>query len=277
MKKIIPTLAAFLACSSAMAQDGNFPVDSVTNPSLSYLSVSAAVGYESQYMFRGVKYGGHSIQPKVDFAYPILGFDVYAGAWSNQPVKTSNESNLKEFDFYSGVTYSYEMFKADVGYIYYWYPDFDSSDSRDMEVYIGFSMDTASFLGGININPSIYYSYSWIVKQQTIEVSVGYDTPIGEWTMGWENVTLPVNLYCGYASSGRMNGDSGASADEGKTWWYLGMSMDVAVAVTEYCTISAGCRYSWRDGGNEGSGSSGYELQGRENNFWLGGRVEFGF
>lgn len=269
-------MAAFLACSGAMAQDGNFPSTSLTSPSMSYLSVSAAVGYESQYMFRGVKYGGHSIQPKVDFAYPIMGFDIYAGAWSNQPVKTSDDKNLKEIDLYGGATYSYEMFKIDVGYIYYWYPDASGGESRDMEVYVGLSLDTASYLGGININPSVYYSYNWIAKQQTIEVSVGYDTPVGEWALGWEKLTLPVNVYGGYASAGKLNHDSGMGFNQGKTWWYAGVSVDVAVAVTEYCTISGGCRYSIRDGGNEDL-SSGYPLQGRENNFWFGGRVEFGF
>ena len=36
--------------------------------SLSLLGVSAAVGYESEYVFRGEKRSGHAIQPKVESA-----------------------------------------------------------------------------------------------------------------------------------------------------------------------------------------------------------------
>ncbi len=284
MKKTIATFSAMMALFASMntakAQDGFFPVDSIVDPSLSLVSVSTSVGYESQYVFRGVKYAGHSIQPKVDFSYPVLGFDLYAGAWSNFPIKSTSGSNLKEIDVYGGAIYTYGMAKLDVGYICYWYPE--SSDwggiSRDMEVNVGLTFDTSAYLGGINLNPSIYYTYNWILKQQVVEISVGYNAPIGEWTFGWSKLTLPITIYGGYSSAARMNGDDGGR-DEGKTWWYVGGSVDIAYAITEYCTISGGVRYCHRTGGNEGENYDGfhYALEGRADNFWFGGKVDFGF
>ncbi len=248
----------------------------VPEMSMSLLSVSATVGYESAYIFRGEKYAGHSIQPGVEFAYPICGLDIYAGAWSSSPVQGSKKDELTELDLYAGATYNYGALTFDVGYIYYWYPEVDGDEiSRDMEVYCGVTLDTSSFLG-ININPSAYYFYNWILKQQVVELSLGYDTPIGEWLIDNEKLTLPLNLYGGYLSAGRKYGDYGGPS-EGVTYFYLGASADIAYALTDYCTISAGIRYSVRNGGNEGEPVDHAMLYGRENNVWFGAKVSFGF
>ncbi len=295
MKKFISTIIALSAFASAsFAQEADSSLSSISSTlkggaslvqgvapelSLSLLSVSAAVGYESQYMFRGEKFAGHSIQPKVEFAYPVYGFDIYVGAWANTPIEGS-KGGLTEIDLYGGVNYYYKSFRFDVGYILYYYPDKDltrNNLSRDMEVYVGGAFDTSAYLDGINLNPSVYYFYNWILKQQVVEVSIGYSIPIGEMLLDDGRFTLPVNVYGGYLSSSRKNGDNGAT-NEGVTYFYWGVSGDIAFAITDYCTISGGVRFSMREGKNEGEQSAGdYSFQGRSNNLWLGGKVDFGF
>ena len=246
--------------------------------SLSLLSVSAAVGYESQYVFRAEKFAGHSIQSKVEFAYPVYGFDIYVGAWANTPVQ-GTKGGLTEIDLYGGVNYYYKSLRLDVGYILYYYPDSDQTQnklSRDMEVYVGGAFDTSAYLWGVNLNPSAYYFYNWILKQQVVEISIGYSIPVGEYLLDDGRFTLPVNIYGGYLTSGRKNGDNG-ERDQGVNYFYWGVSGDIAFSITDYCTISAGIRYSMREGGNEGEAVDHYPLQGRENNLWFGGKVDFGF
>lgn len=246
--------------------------------SLSLLSVSAAVGFESQYVFRAEKFSGHAIQPKVEFAYPVYGFDIYVGAWANTPIE-GTKGGLTEIDIYGGVNYYYKSARIDVGYILYYYPDSDQNRnnlSRDMEVYVGGAFDTSAYLDGINLNPSAYYFYNWILKQQVVEISIGYNIPVGDYLLDDGRFTLPVNLYGGYLTSGRKNGDNGGP-DQGVTYFYWGVSGDIAFAITDYCTISGGIRYSMREGGNEGEAVDHYPLQGRENNLWFGGKVDFGF
>ena len=103
--------------------------------SLSLLGVSAAVGYESEYVFRGEKRSGHAIQPKVEFSYPLYALDLYAGAWYSSPIKGTSVGEMSELDAYVGAVYYYKDMRVDVGYIYYWYPDSASSlISGDMEV-----------------------------------------------------------------------------------------------------------------------------------------------
>ena len=246
--------------------------------SISLLSVSAAVGYESQYMFRGEKFAGHSIQPKVEFAYPVYGFDIYVGAWANTPIQ-GTKGGLTELDLYGGVNYYYKSVRLDVGYIFYYYPDSSETRnklSRDMEVYVGGAFDTSAYLDGINLNPSAYYYYNWVLRQHVVEISMGYAIPVGETLLDDGRLTLPVNIYGGYLSSGRKNGDNGAP-NEGVTYFYWGVSGDLSFAITDYCTISGGVRYSMREGGNEGAANQDYPLLGRANNFWFGGKVDFGF
>ena len=95
--------------------------------SLSLLGVSAAVGYESEYVFRGEKRSGHAIQPKVEFSYPLYALDLYAGAWYSSPIKGTSVGEMSALDAYVGAVYYYKDMRVDVGYIYYWYPDSASS------------------------------------------------------------------------------------------------------------------------------------------------------
>lgn len=244
--------------------------------SLSLLGVSASVGYESEYVFRGEKRSGHSIQPKVEFSYPLYALDLYAGAWYSSPVKGTQMGEVNELDAYIGAVYYYKEVRFDVGYIYYWYPDSNSSlITGDMEVYGGVSFDTASYLFGVNVSPSVYYFYNWTLDQNVVEMSLGYSFPIGDWAVDNSRLTLPVRVYGGYLSAGKK--DDGKLGGQGCNYWYYGASADLAYAVTEYCTISAGVRYSQR-GGGEGTQTDGsYTLTGREKNFWFGGKVDFGF
>lgn len=248
--------------------------------SLDLLSVSATIGFESEYMFRAEKYAGPSIQPGLEFAYPIYGFDVYVGAWYSSPVQGNKYGDTTELDLYAGVTRKWGALTFDVGYIFYWYPEVGAGDeeiSRDMEVYVGVTLDTSAYLGGININPSAYYFYNWILKQQVIEISLGYEAPVGEWVLGNEKLTLPITVYGGYLSSGSKYGDLTGYAEEGVTYMYYGASADLAYALTDFCTISAGIRYSQRGGGNEGEPVDHAMLLGRERNLWFGAKVSFGF
>lgn len=244
--------------------------------SLSLLGVSAAVGYESEYVFRGEKRSGHAIQPKVEFSYPLYALDLYAGAWYSSPIKGTKMGEANELDAYIGAVYYYRELRVDVGYIYYWYPDSDSYlISGDMEVYGGVSFDTASYLFGINVSPSFYYFYNWTLEQHVFELSLGYAFPVGGWLLDNDRFTMPVRVYGGYLTAGKK--DDGKLGGQGCNYWYYGVSADLAYAVTEYCTISGGVRFSQRGGGEGPQSDGSYELSGREKNFWFGGKVDFGF
>ena len=280
MKKITTLLGLLSFAGAAFAHDGNFPLDTLTSPSLSNFKVSASVGFESEYVFRAVKLAGYSVQPKVEIAYPVAGFDLYGGAWMNAPVQSQRNSsgelsNLQEIDFYAGATYAYQMLTFDVGYTYYWYPSDKADISRENEVYFGITGDSASFLGGVNLNPSVYYFYNFQLEQHVIESSLGYEFEVGSY-VGVNGLTLPLRAYFGWLSADRANGDqdySAGSADSDASYFYYGGSADIAYAFNEYCTVSAGVRYSqhFNRHGDARSMDSG------ERRLWYGVKVDFGF
>ncbi len=278
MKKAASIIGILALASAAYSQDGNFPLNSITNPSLSNLKVSAAVGFESEYVFRAEKLAGLSIQPKVELGYNIAGFDAYAGAWMNSPLEKQRNSagdlvNLEEVDLYAGMSYSYGSFTVDLGYTYYWYPSDNDGATRDSEVYAGIMMDTASYLG-LNLNPSVYYFYNFQLEQHTIEASLGYELQLGSY-VGLPKLTLPLRAYFGYLTADRRNGDQDyGSPDLKGSYMYYGGSADIAYAITDYCTISAGVRYSQRF---EESGDAGAISDRGERKFWYGAKVDFGF
>ena len=244
--------------------------------SLDLLSVSASVGYESKYMFRGEKLAGNSIQSGVDIAYPFYGIDVYAGVWNNSPVESKNNDELNEIDFYAGANYYYGAFRLDIGTIYYWNPEGGQAfrDFSNMEVYGGVTLDTASVFYGYNLNPAIYYYYNWDLEQHVAEFSMTYNAEIGRILINDSRLTLPVSAYVGYlVADKKANKDFRAGSREAE-YAYYGVSADLAFAIREYCTISAGARWGQRF---EEQKNTKYILDDHKSNFWFGAKVHFGF
>jgi len=82
-------LAAVLLCATAMA------------PSVSYagdVSVSTGVDYVTEYVFRGVQFGGASVQPYAEAS--VGNFTV--GGWFSTGIGESSIISGDEFDLYVG-------------------------------------------------------------------------------------------------------------------------------------------------------------------------------
>lgn len=270
MKKIASILGIFAISAASYAHDGSFPTDSITNPSLSNLSVSASVEYTTAYMFRGDKLAGHSIQPNIELSYEILGFDAYAGAWMNEPLKdkknksTGELENLEEVDFYAGLNYSLSIFVFDVGYQYYWYPSDHDGKCYDSEIYAGITIDTTDLLFGFNISPSVYYYYNFQLETHNIEASISYEFPIGAY-IGLNNLTLPLSANCAYIKS--------ETSDFGH-YMYWGATADLAYAITPNISISGGIRYCDRF---EEKDCAGYFYREKSDHVWYGAKLSIEF
>lgn len=97
-------LAGVLSASAAPALAG------------SAYTVTADFPYVTNYVFRGVEYARHSVQPSVTLAKG--GFS--AGVWSNQPII---DLTADEVDFFAGYDFGLSKdWKINVGATLYWYP-----------------------------------------------------------------------------------------------------------------------------------------------------------
>ena len=232
---------------------------------LERFSASVSVGYESEYVFRGIREAGNSVCPQVDLGYNFgAGFAAYIGYWGNY--ETSNSNRFEESDLYAGLTYTIKNITFDVGVINYIYP-WDDSDEWEWKAAV--SYDTVDLLGDFNVCPSVAYYYNNKYSVNTIEAGLSYSAPVMKWINGDNWLSIDSSVVAGYIcreSQGRAEGD----------YTYIQLKSDAVFAITSYCSYSIGIRYSlasanadWKlyDGVNTHSSSC----------LWFGTALSFGF
>lgn len=211
MKKTIIALAALAAGVSASAQDA----------SASKLAVTADITYVSDYVFRGLKLAGASLQPSVEAAYG----DLYAGAWHSNSISDTGGS---EFDFYAGYGYAInETYSLDFGVTRYTYSGGSSGDTT--EVYIGAKADLFS------LSPSVYYYHDFDLEISSYIASIGYSLPIAQ--LG---LSVDLSAVLGYI---QIPGD-------GQDYTYWGVGAAVPYKLSETATLTAAVNYTSTDTSN---------------------------
>ena len=271
MKKAIASIvaAAALGSVSLFGQAQQNPI--------SDLSISAAFDFETSYVFRGKQLAQQSFQPSIEFGYPVFGATVYAGVWTNQPIK--NQDN--EIDFYGGVSYPFtDWLTGDVGFTYYWYPQSvpGGEISQTREIYVGLSADTTQFFG-FDLQPATYFFYDFDLEQTVIEFSLGYSFDVGSY-VGVGGLSLDVGAYYGYLSSSAYNGSQRDGAPKWKNGYgYVGAVADVVYAFNDFVTFSMGVRWAANNDGKNNRGLFGADPNegGSDNTVWFGTAVGIGF
>ena len=207
MKKTTAIVAAILAGASvASAQE---------------LSVSAAVSYESDYIFRGVRLADEFIAPSVDISYG----DFYAGVWAALPWDSGDET---EVDFYAGYGFGVsETVSADVGVTYYTYPDSENT----VEIYGGLSFEAP-------LSPAVYAFYDFDLEALTIEASGGHSVEVSETT------AVDLSVYLGY-----VDGEGGFN------YFYYGAGAAYVVTLAENASWNIGVNWYGSDDAMEADGS----------------------
>lgn len=205
------------------------------------LSANVTFGWESEYVFRGVKLAEYAFTPAVDISYG--GF--YAGIWAALPVDTDRsvlptDGGLggNEVDIYAGYSFAAtDLISVDFGFTYYTYPDaqddlFDTFDSDEaegfnsLEPFIGVAFD-------VMLQPAVYVFYDIHYENLTVEASLGHTFEVAE-SMGVEvggfagMVSLDTELY-----------------DDIDDYFYVGASIDFVYTILENVSASIGARASW--------------------------------
>ncbi|MDP3072706.1 MAG: TorF family putative porin [Opitutaceae bacterium] len=169
-KLLLATLAVLaLGASSGLRAQAPAPAAA---PSSSWTITPAVV---SQYMLRGVRLGGLSAQPVIEYTSG----PVTAGLWNNIPLadRVPGQSN-PEIDPYA--SYTMELAKDltfQPGFILYLYPAARKKDgfykmTFEPSVALNYTIE------GIKLTPKLYYDT--VLKQTLIEGSVAYSVPLKE-------------------------------------------------------------------------------------------------
>ena len=204
MKKTIALLAGLVAGSSLIqAQE---------------LTGEFSLGYESDYIFRGVRLGDEHIFPALLIEYG----DYYGGVWSAMPL---DREDMPEVDFYAGYnTELDDLVSLDIGLTYYTYPDISD---QTLEFYAGISFD-------LEFAPAIYIFYDMDLEVFTIDASAAYSIPAGDLA------SIDLSGRLGY-----VDPDENTSLTEG--YFYYEAGVDYVYNVSDSMTASVGVRYYGTD------------------------------
>lgn len=206
------------------------------------LSISATVGWESEYVFRGAQLADSILTAAVDLEYT----GVYVGIWSAQPVNSLDQAS-QEFDFYGGYAFNAtDMLSLDFGLTAYYYPSLEDfapgADDLTVEAYVGGALDTV-------LAPALYLYYDFTLENFTIEGSAGHSFDLGN------SMSIDLGAYLGYVW-----------IDAGGDYFYGGLNGDLTYSFTDFASASIGPRVSFND-----------VDVGRDANFWFGASFSAGF
>lgn len=205
--KLLLALLSLAAVSPAAlrAQTAATTPAPVETPSSSWVLTPSVV---SQYMFRGVRLGGPSFQPAIEFDSGSLAL----GVWSNFPIsdKVPGVSD-PEIDPYGSYTITVNDACSIVpGFTWYNYPDADKSAGFYKSTFEP-SLAVNYTVGAVKFTPKIYYDC--VLKGPTYELTGAFAVPLKDagteldftatvgtfiWTDAAENSTPSVKNWGDY-------------------------------------------------------------------------------
>ena len=169
---VVMTCAALLlGALSASGQTATAPAPAA--PAAPTASWTVTPAFASQYMFRGVRLGGPSFEPTVEFDY-----DTFAvGVWANFPIadKVVGQSD-PEYDVYGSYTIAVnDSISVVPGFTWYNYPRAPSANGffkATFEPSLAFNYTVA----GIKLTPKFYYDV--VLNGPTLELSASLALPL---------------------------------------------------------------------------------------------------
>lgn len=192
------------------------PVPVATAPTSSWTLTPSFV---SQYMFRGVRLGGPSFEPNVEFDAGNLGI----GVWANFPIsdKVIGQSD-PEIDPYAFYTITINDSTSIVpGFTWYNYPNANSSNGSyktTFEPNVTFNYT----VGGIKFSPKLYYDV--VLKGPTFEFTATFAVPLKD--MGTElDFIATLATYMWKSAADNTSPDLKNYGD----YWLVGVSAPFAI------------------------------------------------
>ena len=173
------------------------------------------VGYNSEYVFRGVDLGSDAFEYGFDVAGSCeCGFDWSAGIWSISPDGTDDD----ELDIYAAVSKDLGFGSVAVGFTSYQYDAFDD----DAEVFLGL---TAEPFAGLEAGLTAYFGVDGAMEEQIIlEGSLGYSFDISS------TVAVNLGLVYGYVIDDGLGVAGGYYQDEDSAYASATISVDLGLS-----------------------------------------------
>jgi hypothetical protein len=171
------------------------------------------VGYNSEYIYRGVELGKDAYEYGLDFAGSSdSGLDWSAGIWSISP----DGGNDDELDIYASVSKELGIGSVAAGFTVYTY---DGGLEDDAEVFLGLSTQSC----GLDLGLTVFFGTDGNFEDEILlEGTIGYSFEVSSQTTANIGITYGYMLDEGVATSG--------ASDDGEVYASASISLDYAVS-----------------------------------------------
>ena len=132
------------------------------------IGAEVSVGYDTDYMFRGVNLGQDLLWSDVNVSTSLSdGLDLGVGAWY---ANVADDAGNDELDIYAGLSTSMGDMSVDLGATYYYYPDPTAGEGT-----LEFGIGLGTSAGPIDLSLGLYYDIDLEAAYYEVGAATSFD------------------------------------------------------------------------------------------------------
>ena len=165
IRQIAEKTAKIIGCTAVLAFFSALSADKVAAEDI---GAEVSVGYDTDYMFRGVNLGEDLLWSDVNVSTTLTdGLDLGVGAWY---ATVADDAGNDELDIYAGLSTSMGDISLDLGATYYYYPDPVAGEGT-LEFGVGFGTSAGPF----DLSLGLYYDIDLEAAYYEVGAATSFD------------------------------------------------------------------------------------------------------
>ena len=165
IRLIAEKTAKIIGCTAVLAFFSALSADKVAAEDI---GAEVSVGYDTDYMFRGVNLGQDLLWSDVNVSTSLSdGLDLGVGAWY---ANVADDAGNDELDIYAGLSTSMGDMSIDLGATYYYYPDPTAGEGT-----LEFGIGLGTSAGPIDLSLGLYYDIDLEAAYYEVGAATSFD------------------------------------------------------------------------------------------------------
>ena len=165
IRQIAEKTAKIIGCTAVLAFFSALSADKVAAEDI---GAEVCVGYDTDYMFRGVNLGQDLLWSDVNVSTSLSdGLDLGVGAWY---ANVADDAGNDELDIYAGLSTSMGDMSVDLGATYYYYPDPTAGEGT-----LEFGIGLGTSAGPIDLSLGLYYDIDLEAAYYEVGAATSFD------------------------------------------------------------------------------------------------------
>lgn len=196
------------------------------------LGITATIGYDSTYVFRGIDLADHWVSAAIDWSIPLtstvkLNLDAVYGSSADDSFVGVNGASFERLEIGAGITA--DLGGAEVGLGYRWYHNMGDSDIV-MEDGQEVGLTVATKVGPLNVGAGAYYDFEG--EGWYFELGVNSEIKLTE------SISLVPGASIGYHSNYTWHFDPAVVGNTGDGFTAVNLSLSLPIKLTKTATLT---------------------------------------